>query len=139
MEDTNSILVSIKKMLGVDAECHAFDEELVMYINSVFPTLFQIGYDPARDFMIDGEDQTWDELVLEDFGIISLIKTYIYAKVRMLFDPPTSSFVLESLTNQAKEMEWRIGVQAEGGFDCVADYERRACSLRRPRHEMGCS
>lgn len=119
MEDTNSILNSIKKMLGVDIDCHAFDDELVMYINSVFPTLFQIGYDTARDFMIDGEDQTWEDLILEDLGIINLIKTYVYAKVRMLFDPPTSSFVLESLNNQTKEMEWRIYAHSEGGFDCA--------------------
>ena len=118
-EDTNSILVSIKKMLGIDPNCNAFDAELVMYINSVFPTLSQIGYQPADEFMIESEDSTWEDLVLEDVGIVNLIKTYVYAKVRMLFDPPTSSFVLESLNNQAKEMEWRIYVHSEGGFDCA--------------------
>lgn len=113
-----SILDSIKKMLGVDAECISFDQEIIMFINSAFSTLYQVGYTEAHDFVIEGRDEKWMDLG-SDNNLLQLVKTYIYSKVRMLFDPPSTSFVLESLNNQIKELEWRIYVQSEGGFDNV--------------------
>lgn len=112
-----SILISIKKMLGIDKCCDAFNEELVIFINSVFSTLYQIGFNPAKDYRIQGDDETWTDILDDDADLVDLIKPYIYMKVRLLFDPPTSSFVLTSLENQIKEYEWRIQTQSEGTFD----------------------
>lgn len=115
MED--SILTSIKGMLGIDKDCGAFDQEIIVFINSVFSTLYQIGFNPAKDFRIENSESKWADILDDDSDLIDFIKPYIYMKVRVLFDPPTSSFVLESLNNQAKELEWRIQTQSEGGFD----------------------
>lgn len=121
--EENSILVSIKKMLGIDRDCEAFDQELIIFINSVFSTLYQIGFDSSKDYRIQSKDEEWTDILDDDMDLIDLIKPYIYMKVRMLFDPPTSSFVLESLKNQISEYEWRIQIQtkSEGGFDFNGD------------------
>lgn len=112
-----SILISIKSMLGIDDDCDSFDEEIIVFINSVFSTLYQIGFDPAKNYMIQSNEESWTDILNGDYGLLNLVKPYVYAKVRMLFDPPTSSFVLESLTKYADELQWRIQVQSEGGFD----------------------
>lgn len=111
-----SILISIKDMLGIDKDCDAFEEDIIIFINSGFSTLYQIGFDPIKDFRITDESSKWSDIPTEDFDIMDLIKPYIYMKVRTLFDPPTSSFVLDALNNQIKEYEWRIQIQSEGGF-----------------------
>ena len=114
----DSILLSVKKALGIDQQYVDFDFDIVMNINSAIHTLYQVGYEPAKDFMIIDATSTWTDLAGEiPGGVLSLIKMYIYAKVRVLFDPPTSSFVLTSLENQMKELEWRIYAEMEGGFE----------------------
>lgn len=112
-----SILISIKGMLGIDKDCDGFDQDIIVFINSVFSTLYQIGFDAAKNFRIEDETLLWTDILNDDLDLIDLIKNYVYMKVRMLFDPPTSSFVLESLNKQISECEWRIQIQAEGGFD----------------------
>ena len=112
----NSILFSVKKALGIDQQYTDFDFDIIMSINSAIHTLYQVGYDAAKNFIVEGSSETWEDLAGEEAGgVLSLIKTYIYAKVRMLFDPPTSSFVLESMKEMAKEAEWRIVSQVEHG------------------------
>lgn len=116
MED--GILKTIKSMLGIgdDPFSNAFDNELVFWINSSFATLYQLGFEPAKGFRITGLQDTWDDLKVEDSNLLDMVIQYIYLKVRLGFDPPSTSFVLDALNNQLKEFEWRIYVQSEGGL-----------------------
>lgn len=110
----DSILTSIKKLLGLAANDTNFDEELVMHINSVLFTLTQIGVGPETGFSILDKEATWDEYLGLDLPPeTEAIKLYIYLKVRLSFDPPSSSFVLESIKRQISELEFRINVQVD--------------------------
>ncbi len=108
----NSILISTKKKLGLDQAYEQFDMDIVAYINSALAILTQLGVGPEEGLIIDGPNNTWDELFV-DGKVIELAKTYIYMKVKLMFDPPTSSFVLESINKQLSEFEWRINAMAE--------------------------
>lgn len=115
MED--SILNSTKKALDIQKDLTAFDQDILMNINSVFSILYQLGVQSSTDtYRIENADTKWEDLFGKDPIMLDMIKTYTYARVRILFDPPTSSFVLDSLKAQAQELEWRIYVQAGGGF-----------------------
>lgn len=108
----DSILESTKNMLGIEAEYDAFDTEIISHINSVFMTLNQLGVGPKDTYSIEGYTETWD-LFIGDQPEVKAVQSYIYAKVRMLFDPPTISAVMEALKMQIQEFEWRLIVQAE--------------------------
>lgn len=108
----NSILLTIKKMLGLTPDYDVFDQEIMVHINSVFSTLNQLGAGPKNGFRIHSKDDTWDSFIGSSLDL-EFIKDYIYLKVRILFDPPTSSFVLDAMNNQIKELEWRINVQVD--------------------------
>lgn len=108
----DSILRSVKKMLGVADGDNYFDEELIMYINSVFATLTQLGVGPARGFSIEDESYVWTDFV-SDMTVVELTKSYMKLKVRLLFDPPTSSSVMDSINRMISEYEWRLNVQAD--------------------------
>ena len=108
----DSILNSIKKMLGIEPDDVHFDAELVMHINTVLGRLFQLGVGPKDSpYKITGSGETWDEFIQDDQ--IETVKGYIFAKVKIIFDPPSSSFVLESYKDLAKEFEWCCNVDAE--------------------------
>lgn len=107
-----SILNSIKKLLGIAEEYDVFDMDIVMHINSVFNTLSQLGLHPTDGFQIEDETTTWAEYI-DDQKLFNSVKTYVYLKVRLLFDPPTTSFAIESFSKQIAEYEWRINVQIE--------------------------
>ena len=107
----DSILITIKKMLGMDASYTAFDTDVIVAINSALMVLGQLGVCDAG-FMIAGVDETWAAM-LKDSTLLETAKLYMYLKVKVAFDPPSSSFVLASFENQIKEMEWRLNVQAE--------------------------
>lgn len=103
----NSILDSIKKILGMDSDYTAFDTDIILAINTAFFTLWQLGVGPQDSpFSISGSESTWDEVV--DEGKIEMYKSYIGLRVRLLFDPPTSSFLVEAINAQIKEYEWRM-------------------------------
>lgn len=121
MED--SILLSIKKLLGICSEDKEFDLDILININSIFSTLFQIGVG-EKGYSIASSQETWKDLFSDREDLVNLIKLYTYIKTRLVFDPPTSSFVLEALNKQAAELEWRINIQAESfeDFDCC-DHE----------------
>lgn len=108
-----SILTSIKKILGVSETDDSFDVDILLHINSVFSTLNQVGIGPVEGFMIEDASATWDAFVGSDPRLNS-VKTYIYLRVRLLFDPPSTSFVIESMNKQIAELEWRLNVQREG-------------------------
>ena len=107
-----SILTSIKKLLGIAEEYTHFDADLIMHINSVFSILTQIGVGPAEGFSIKDESSVWEDFV-PDNAKWELIKSYTYMKVKLLFDPPLNSAVIESINRIIAELEWRIQVAAD--------------------------
>lgn len=108
----DSILLSIKKLLGISDDYTFFDEDVVMHINSVLMVLNQLGIGPADGFAISNESDTWGDFI-GDTQTLEAIKSYIYLKVRLMFDPPSSSFTISSIENQIKELEWRLNVMVE--------------------------
>ena len=108
-----SILTSIKKLLGIPKEYEHFDADIIMHINSVFMILTQLGVGPAEGFTIMDEDATWDEFI-QDKKTIESVKSYMYLKVRLLFDSSTlSSSVIESYNRMITEFEWRLNVAVD--------------------------
>lgn len=108
-----SILQSVKKMLGIEPEYGHFDSDIIMHINSVLLILNQLGVGPSNPYLITGADETWNDFFVDNTPI-ELVKSYIYLKVRLIFDPPTTGVLHEAMERQVKEFEWRLNVQAEG-------------------------
>ena len=113
MEMTESILTSIKKLLGIDESYKHFDPDLIMHINSVFSILTQIGVGPANGSSITGKSEKWGDFITKEPNNFSLVKSYMHLKVKLLFDPPLGSAVIESINRQIGEFEWRLNVAAE--------------------------
>lgn len=111
-EIKDSILDTTKKMLGFDRSYTAFDLDILTHINSTFFTLQQLGIGPKTGFVITDREATWGTYLAGDD--ISAVKSYMFLKVRMLFDPPTTSFANEAIKAQITELEWRLNVQSEG-------------------------
>lgn len=109
----DSILTSIKKLLGITAEYKQFDPDLIIHINSVFLILKQLGIGPEQGFSISGEYENWNQFLPEGSTNFEAVKSYMYIKVKLLFDPPTSSAVMEAMNRIASEYEWRLDVEAE--------------------------
>jgi hypothetical protein len=108
----DSILTGTKKILGIAADYTAFDHDVITHINSVFLTLNQLGIGPPEGFMILDETATWSEFLGTD-PRYNAVKTYVYLKVRITFDPPTTAHLIAALQEQIREMEWRISVTRE--------------------------
>ena len=106
-----SILTDIKKLLGITEDYEAFDTDIVIFINGALMSLSQLGACPSG-FSITGKDEIWENLGVP-INFLEGIKTYIYLKVRLAFDPPTNSFVIDSINKQIHELEWRIILQTE--------------------------
>lgn len=118
----DSILTSIKKLLGIEEDYEHFDQDIIMHINSVFMVLHQLGVG-VNSYFIEDKTATWNDFLGEN-GIANYqaVKSYIYLKVRLVFDPPTNSYTVEAINNQIKELEWRFTVQTdilEGSDDCT--------------------
>jgi len=110
--EENSILISIKKLLGIDKDYVQFDQDIIININSALMSLMQLGVGPQSGFKIHGEEETWNDFIGERIDLES-VKTYIYLKVRLTFDPPQSSYLIENIKEQLKEIEWRLNFQVE--------------------------
>ena len=110
-----SILTSIKKLLGIAEEYEHFDNDIIMHINSVFMILTQLGVGPSKGFVITDSSASWDDFLPEGGEKLQAVKTYIYMKVRLMFDPPTSSAVMESMNRMINELEWRLNVTVDPG------------------------
>lgn len=109
----DSILTSIKKLLGVDSAYTAFDADIIMCINTAFNILNQLGVGPEGGFSITGSTETWSNY-MADMSKMEMIKSYIHQRVRLMWDPPTgNSALIENIKNQIAEYEWRLLVQAE--------------------------
>lgn len=108
-----SILKSTKKILGLADDYDAFDLDVITHINTAFSTLTQLGVGPDAGFMIEDDSSEWSEYI--DSGPqLNQIKTYVYLKVRMLFDPPATSYLIAAFEKQLEEVVWRINILREG-------------------------
>lgn len=108
-----SILTSIKKLLGIDESYSHFDPDLIMHINSVFSILTQMGVGPESGFAISGSEGKWSDFLQENPARMLLVKSYMHLKVKLLFDPPLSSAAIDSINRQISEFEWRLFVSAD--------------------------
>lgn len=109
---TESILTSIKKLLGIAEEYDQFDTDIIIHINSVFMILTQLGVGPSEGFNIKDKTETWNDFISDDKKLES-VKSYVYMKVRLLFDPPISSAVMDCMNRMVSELEWRLNVSSE--------------------------
>lgn len=108
-----SILLSIKKLLGIMPEYEVFDTDLIMHINSVLMILTQLGVGPSEGYTISDANDSWTDFLGDDLKKLQSVKSYVALKVRLMFDPPTSSSVMEAISNQIREFEWRLNVAVD--------------------------
>ena len=112
MEEMNSILTSVKKQLGIAADYTHFDADIIMHINSVFMILEQMGVGPSTGFRIEDSSAVWTDFIPESASLES-VKSYIGMKVRLMFDPPSNSIIMEANNRMIKELEVRLYMAAE--------------------------
>lgn len=108
----NSILNDIKSMLGPTYDDESFDTDIIIYINSTFTILRQLGVGPKDGYQIKDKNNIWSEFV-KDIEGLDAVKTYIYLKVKLVFDPPLNASLVEAFNTQVKELEWRLNVSVE--------------------------
>lgn len=108
----HSILSSIKQVVGIEADDTAFDTDILMHTNTAFFTLNQLGIGPESGFMIYDSSTVWADYLGADLNL-NAVKTYIFLRVRTLFDPPSTSFHQESINKQITELEWRLNTERE--------------------------
>ena len=111
-QPNDSILASVKKMLGLDEDYTPFDMEIMMDINGAIMKLGQLGVGPKTGYTVTDYTQTWVDFLGDD-KLLSAVPQYIYMQVKMVFDPPTNSHVMTSMQQQVEELGWRLNVQAE--------------------------
>lgn len=111
MSNADSILDTTKKLLGFESDYTAFDLDIITHINAVFFTLTQLGVGPSTGFLITDKEANWTDFTGTEN--LNAVKSYMFMRVRMMFDPPTTSFHLESLKKMAEEIEWRLLVHTD--------------------------
>lgn len=111
---SNSILDNTKQILGIAADYLAFDINIIMHINGTFFTLKQLGIGPTNGYVITDATATWDAFISDDFTMQAVVKSYVYLRVRLIFDPPTTSYLIKAVEDQIQQLEWRMNVQREG-------------------------
>jgi hypothetical protein len=107
-----SILTTIKKLLGYDEDYTQFDPDIIIYINMALLSANQIGVGPAQGFTISDKNKTWSDFI-GDREDIDAVKTYIYLKVRLIFDPPSNSYLVDLIKHEIDELEWRLNSQVD--------------------------
>ena len=112
MDNAESILTSIKKLLGIAEEYTQFDTDIIIHINTVFMTLQQLGVGPEEGFSIIDSEAVWTDF-MENSILLNSVKTYIYLKVKLLFDPPLSSSTIECFNKVIAELEWRMNYKVD--------------------------
>lgn len=113
-DSKNSILTSIKKLLGITESCTDFDTDIIMHINTIFTTLNQLGVG-TEGFQIEDKDAVWSEFIESDK--LAATKSYVYLRVKLLFDPPLNSTILEAIKESIRELEWRLNIRVESEND----------------------
>lgn len=110
-----SILISTKKILGVADDYTVFDLDIITHINTAFSILTQLGVGPAAGFMIEDETAVWADFdPVDDHFNYNAVRSYVFLKVRQLFDPPSTSYLISAVDQQIKELEWRLNIHREG-------------------------
>lgn len=109
---SDSILISIKKLLGITEEYTHFDADILMHINMAFMVLYQLGVGPSTPFSISDASATWSDFLGDSLDLAG-VKTYIYQKVKLVFDPPQSSAAITALKESIAELEWRLNVTVD--------------------------
>ena len=113
MADLNdSILSSVKKLLNLPEEYTDFDEDIILHINSALDTIQQLGVGPLEHYEIEDKDNLWSEFI-GDVKFINFVKTAVWLDVRLVFDPPSTSFQIESFQKRLDQLHWRLRVQAD--------------------------
>ncbi len=107
-----SILISTKKILGISADYTVFDLDIMTHINTAFSTLTQLGVGPPTGYMIDDVSDLWVDFIGNDLQLNS-VKSYVFLRVRQLFDPPATSYLIQSFDRQIQELEWRLNTRRE--------------------------
>lgn len=113
-DSKNSILTSIKKLLGITESCTDFDTDIIMHINTIFTTLNQLGVG-TEGFQIEDKDAVWSEFIESDK--LAATKSYVYLRVKLLFDPPLNSTIIEAIKESIRELEWRLNIRVESEDD----------------------
>ena len=109
-----SILTSTKKILGISEDYTVFDLDIITHINTAFSTLTQLGVGPVDGFMIEGAGEVWTDFdPIDDDRQYNAVKSYIFLRVRLLFDPPTTSYLITATEKQIQELEWRLNTYRE--------------------------
>ena len=121
----DSILTSTKKLAGLTEKYDHFDPDIIIYINFVFLTLKQLGVGPSGGFVITDESATWESFISDNEVLRESTKAYMGAKVRLQFDPPTNSTLLEALKRSIEEYEWRLNFEAESVSDNIGEGENQ--------------
>jgi len=109
----DSILTSTKKLLGIESTYNSFDTDIIIHINTVLSSLVQMGVGPSTGFAIEGVSEKWSDFIGSTSVLTQQVKSYVYIKVKMLFDPPANGNLLDALKENAKEMEFRLFVQTD--------------------------
>jgi len=108
-----SILIGTKKILGVDKNYDVFDHDIITHINSAFSTLTQLGVGPPEGFMIEDDAAVWSDFIDPPDNNYNSVRSYVFLKVRQLFDPPQTSYLITAVEKQIQELEWRLNVYRE--------------------------
>lgn len=114
--ETESILSSMKLMLGMEPDYNAFDTDLIIHINSILSKLSQVAVGPKEGFLLDPvnpETSKWEDFLGTDSKLVHMAKTYMYIQLRILFDPPQNSFTQEMLKQESEELLWRLNVEVD--------------------------
>ena len=108
-----SILNNIKKLLGIDSEDDSFDVDIKAMINSTIPSLAQMGIGPPNGFIVTSIDDKWTDWINPTTINLEGVKTYLYLKTKLVFDPPTNSTVIDAFNKNLAELEWRMMLAVE--------------------------
>ena len=119
-----SILTSIKKLLGISEEYEHFDTDIIIHINTALMALRQMGVGPEKGFVVKDKESKWTDIIPENNLLFEDVKTYVYIKVKLIFDPPLSSSTMEALKQTASEIEWRINHEVD--YNVVEEVEQDA-------------
>lgn len=114
--NTESILASMKLMLGMEPEYNAFDTDIIIHINSILAKLTQVAVGPEEGFELDSADpisSKWEDFLGTDSKVLNMAKTYMYLQLRLIFDPPQNSFTQDAIKKEAEELLWRLNVEAD--------------------------
>lgn len=113
---SDSILTTIKKMLGLAEDYEVFDVDVIIHINAALLTLNDLGVGTATPFTVINKEQKWSDFLGNGNTEYESVKAYIYFKTRLAFDPPGTSFAIDAMQKQAEEYAWRLNVRAEGAY-----------------------